>query len=174
MNQMMLWQEDGKPRTGRRSRAMAILEALKRGSLTTNELLEISTHRFSCDIEYLRKRGHKIRTSRITDENYRYEYLGSDPTVEVKNGMQERYYRSEHWKQVRGERMEFDCWKCVRCHKTERLQVHHLQYELFAESVVDHLITLCIECHQSIQGLSKVKFPTHVSPEVFELLEALV
>ena len=74
-----------------------------------------------------------------------------------------------HWKKKRKEILARDQNRCVICHATDMLQVHHRQY-LFSKSKNifnepwDYpnrlLITLCERCHQRGHRLYKVPIRT--------------
>ena len=169
--------EGNKPWEGRpESRVAAVLKELREGPLTTNELLDVSTHRFACEIHQLRQRGFKIRTTRISETQCRYELTGYTPMVSVKKGMQEAYYLSPHWRQKRRVRLEIDHHRCTQCRTKEGLHVHHWVYNLFAEDAKLELQTYCANCHFNIHELSSVKisFPKRVPVCVSEQLKTLV
>ena len=58
-----------------------------------------------------------------------------------------QYYDFQYFGGFREKRLELDNYTCQKCSSKDNLQVHHLQYP--ARSV-NHLITLCISCHQKI------------------------
>lgn len=169
--------EGNRPWEGRpESRVAMVLKELREGPLTTNELLDVSTHRFACEIHQLRQRGFKIRTTRISETQCRYELTGYTPMVSLKKGMQEAYYLSPHWRQKRQVRLEIDQHRCTQCRTKESLHVHHWVYNLFGEDAQLELQTYCANCHFNIHELRSVKiaFPKRVPVRVYEQLEILV
>lgn len=84
--------------------------------------------------------------------------------VAVTAVMQAAYYETQWWQQVREARLDFDLRACVICHDDAELQVHHIKYRLFAESVYE-LITLCKPHHEAIHDDSRLKFPSGMSVE---------
>ena len=78
--------EGSRPWEGRpESRVAAFLKQLREGTLTTNECLGVSTHRFACDIHTLRKRGFEISTTRINKSQCQYELIGFQYTIHLLN-----------------------------------------------------------------------------------------
>ena len=56
--------------------------------------------------------------------------------------------QSQHWKDVRNQRLLLDGNKCCVCGNEERLNVHHVSYKnLGHENVENDLVTLCKYCH---------------------------
>lgn len=61
------------------------------------------------------------------------------------------YLKSEHWKEVRQERIEIDNHRCYLCGKATRLNVHHLRYDSLGHEVVSKdLVLLCYKCHKML------------------------
>lgn len=45
-----------------------------------------------------------------------------------------------------------DGWRCQRCGRSENLEVHHqLPRSRLGDDAADNLITLCSECHRTVQ-----------------------
>ena len=63
----------------------------------------------------------------------------------------DKYIESHpHWQLVRESRFEFDCGRCVICHKDLRgreYQTHHLTYMHLGDEHMRDVITLCPNCH---------------------------
>lgn len=57
------------------------------------------------------------------------------------------YLQTTHWKKFRNEVIKQRGNRCERCGCQEKLQVHHLRYELFKEKYRD-VFVLCDDCHQ--------------------------
>jgi hypothetical protein len=66
------------------------------------------------------------------------------------NKQYDKYMRSEAWREIRQQRVDMDGGKCVACHTTERLEVHHLHYQNFGHEELRDLITLCHSCHEKV------------------------
>lgn len=62
----------------------------------------------------------------------------------------EAYIASDKWRRKRQAALERDKYQCQTCLSTERLEVHHKTYESFTEEPLEHLITLCKDCHYAI------------------------
>lgn len=58
------------------------------------------------------------------------------------------YMLSDHWRELRGRAIQRDGGKCVRCHSTIGLQVHHLKYRSIFDVRLEDLETLCAPCHR--------------------------
>ena len=148
-----------------------VLERLKgtpREWVSTAELKQI-THRFSACIHTLRLDGHVIDMRKVDGGGFEWVWLSCTPRPPVTDEDKEAYYLSDHWKQKRKERLDFDGWQCCWCKTRDDLQVHHWRYELFAERVID-LMTLCDTCHEYMHELTQVHFPRTVSQEIKQRL----
>ena len=82
--------------------------------------------------------------------------------VEVTDAIKKGYYETEHWHETRRQRMDRDNRECVLCGVVDDLCVHHVIYNLFAESMRE-LMTVCHDCHETIHKDSRLKFPPGVS-----------
>lgn len=60
------------------------------------------------------------------------------------------YLQSPTWKRKRAQVLRRDDRRCVLCHSTERLEVHHASYERRGHEALTDLVTLCHECHTTI------------------------
>ena len=108
---------------------------------------------------WLCKRGHIIESSHGT-----YRYIGKkEDLVETPKNWQDDYYKCEHWKSKRLERLEMDnsmCQQCKAMRSVEApLHVHHWRYRLFAEDVRHDLETLCRNCHAVITKSPNICIP---------------
>lgn len=61
-----------------------------------------------------------------------------------------RYRKTDAWLQKRQLVLNRDGHECKVCGKIKRLQVHHLTYDMLFREPLEHLITLCFECHESV------------------------
>lgn len=161
------------PSGGRESRAAEVLNALASGPKTTHDLLQVSSHRFAVDIQKLRESGYKIISSPAGKGCWLYELQGTTKMKRLKKGMQEAYYKCQHWKELSAKRREYDDYQCVMCHCESSLNVHHWDYSLFNESL-HHIMTLCVDCHAWIHGRVKISFPKSVDEDIWERLNSLV
>lgn len=65
---------------------------------------------------------------------------------------EKEYLKSKEWQMKRIERLKLDDFKCCRCGSPHNLQIHHTNYSnLGNEDVYNDLITLCDNCHESIE-----------------------
>ncbi len=156
------------PWKGRECRAKRVLDELLLGPVFTNRMIEISTHRFACDISTLREAGYKIKTRIVSNSQAVYTLEGFEKTIPVAKGMQEFYLSTKHWKDLARQRKVFDGWKCIRCQSGSNLETHHWHYPLFEETIYD-LQTMCGDCHKWIHGVVAVSFPKRVTESVFDL-----
>ena len=68
----------------------------------------------------------------------------------------EEYYRTEHWKAIREERLEYDNYTCTECSQTRddgvTLQVHHYphSYRVLGHETMADLVTRCRKCHHDL------------------------
>lgn len=66
------------------------------------------------------------------------------------------YISSPEWRAKRQERLEIDGHRCVVCHLTDDLEVHHLHYEsLGNEDALNDLVTVCKRHHYFLGGIEK-------------------
>ena len=68
------------------------------------------------------------------------------------------YYSTKEWRATRMERIKIDQFKCRRCkeHYPEgfSLNVHHIKpLKEDGNDDTENLITLCLYCHQAVEGL---------------------
>lgn len=149
-------------------RTLALLEICDRSTL---DLLVVGP-RPAAYIRELRLRGWQIE-SKKENKVAVYHLVGKVPMVEVTDEMQSSYYQTQHWFETRRARMDFDKYRCAICQTCDELQVHHWQYDLFAENQID-LLTLCAECHLRIHQYPNVQchFPRSVTPEVAERIQS--
>jgi hypothetical protein len=65
------------------------------------------------------------------------------------------YLRTEHWKQVRLQALEYADYSCQVCNRAGEVHVHHRTYDrLGAERPAD-LTVLCARCHETHHGKGK-------------------
>lgn len=62
-----------------------------------------------------------------------------------------KYLESGAWRELRQTILERDKYKCVLC-KGDAQQVHHISYERAGYEQPEDLISICLECHQSVHG----------------------
>lgn len=60
------------------------------------------------------------------------------------------YIHSTAWKKKREQALELAGYKCSKCPKTHRLQVHHLTYDRLFNEEVEDLQVLCFDCHSRL------------------------
>lgn len=151
-----LWQQK-KP--GRKARCLALLRS--KPVVYTGELIREGGHRFATIIESLRHDGHVI-DGRDLGSEWEYRYIRKEPVVRTSPTWQDRYYKTAHWQRIKELRLRHDNYRCVNCHTTTDLHVHHWRYDLFSEKLGD-LMTLCQTCHKRMHGAVNIVFPKSVS-----------
>jgi 5-methylcytosine-specific restriction endonuclease McrA len=62
----------------------------------------------------------------------------------------EGYLKSEHWQEVRKEKLKQAGYKCERCGAKESLDIHHLHYRTLGHERMSDLQALCRSCHQKV------------------------
>lgn len=66
----------------------------------------------------------------------------------------QQYLQSDHWRQLRLKAFRHYGRKCIRCSRTNRLEVHHMVYRHPWESaLIADLQILCRGCHCIIHGM---------------------
>lgn len=128
-----------------------------------------SRYCLSSKISYLKLHLGKVIEGNGTKENP-YRLIDEPPMIEIKGenkDLQDLYYKTLHWIAVREKRKSIDLGKCVLCHTYEKIEVHHMSYELFNEDMRS-LITVCSCCHEWIhnQQSCRIAFPKCVTPDV--------
>jgi len=162
-------------RTGRQDK---ILEMLKSGRKTTNDLLSQRGlgHRFSCEIQALRERGYVISKQTCKDEGvggayYELVYpLPEEERQRITASIKSLYYKTDHWKRLSQERKAFDGYQCTLCKSPQNLETHHWRYRLFNESLME-LQTFCARHHSAIHMVSKIAFPSYANADVIRRIE---
>lgn len=70
------------------------------------------------------------------------------------------YLQSEHWKEIRRRRLDFDGYRCTKCKSSFSLQVHHNLYrQNLLDTILSDLSTLCRHCHTKEHGLPTDNVP---------------
>lgn len=66
------------------------------------------------------------------------------------------YLKTSHWRSRRRPILERDQHRCVQCHSTKTLQVHHKTYARLWKERDDDLVTVCTPCHNAIHKAGKI------------------
>ena len=72
------------------------------------------------------------------------------------------YLHSNEWKNKREQRLKLDNYRCQFCFSKKQLTVHHTSYRRFGNEPLEHLITLCDQCHYTVHQ-NKNKGNHHVN-----------
>jgi len=68
------------------------------------------------------------------------------------------YVQSDHWRQLRAEKLQEHGYFCNRRKSDHRLQVHHMIYrERWEDALLSDLEVLCRRCHKSEHGIKSRK-----------------
>ena len=65
------------------------------------------------------------------------------------------YLMTRHWQLFRGEALKFYNNRCVVCGSTEKLCVHHNNYDNRGRETFNDVIVVCDSCHKKIHGIKK-------------------
>ncbi len=68
------------------------------------------------------------------------------------NWYKEYYLTSEHWTNLRREKLEATNYTCEQCGTSKNLQIHHLHYRSLWYESLEELKTLCKNCHEREHG----------------------
>ena len=60
------------------------------------------------------------------------------------------YMQSEKWRIKRNAVFVRDNNTCQSCGSTDRLECHHIDYTMLGDEPLEHLITVCRQCHQAV------------------------
>lgn len=69
------------------------------------------------------------------------------------NSRYQSYLLSDHWKALRGLKLNQQRFRCQCCRETKRLQVHHRHYRDLVSCTLNDLMVLCESCHQILHAL---------------------
>ena len=85
----------------------------------------------------------------------------------------DNYLRSEKWKNIRNQVLERDKYKCKICGTTEKLRVHHKNYENIyqEENALCDLVTLCENCHKELHDFLNSEVCEKTEQELYKLRE---
>lgn len=98
--------------------------------------------------------------------------LSDDCGLDLKKLRYKNLLSYPEWKFLRERILARDHHKCVKCGKTERLNVHHNYYVKDKkpwEYSDDVFVTLCVDCHCRIHDLSVYDHDPLVNPEATKL-----
>ena len=62
------------------------------------------------------------------------------------------YLLSVRWKIKRNAVFTRDDNTCQSCGSTEQLECHHIDYSMLGDEPLEHLITICRQCHQTVHN----------------------
>ena len=62
------------------------------------------------------------------------------------------YLLSVRWKIKRNTVFTRDDNTCQSCGSTEQLECHHIDYSMLGDEPLEHLITICRQCHQTVHN----------------------
>lgn len=57
------------------------------------------------------------------------------------------YLKTDQWKLIKSKVLERDNNRCNKCESTDKLHIHHKNYDSIFNESLDDLITLCKVCH---------------------------
>jgi hypothetical protein len=153
--------------------ALAILRHRKLTKISFEQDWTKNGSRLAPAIDILRNGwGFEIAGSGTTKDPYWMLNPKQWPSkVRTSDSLKLAYYETEHWKNIRERRFQFDDYRCVQCVGScqDEIQCHHICYNLFNESL-DELVTVCRRHHELIHESSLLKFPTGISIDHAERL----
>jgi 5-methylcytosine-specific restriction endonuclease McrA len=68
----------------------------------------------------------------------------------------EEYLKSDHWKQLRIEKLKQQNYQCEKCGEQRYLDVHHEAYHSLYNVRLDDLQVLCRKCHKEVHDKMRV------------------
>lgn len=69
------------------------------------------------------------------------------PTNDNRKWYREIYLKTDHWRNLRSDKIRAVKGKCEKCLKSVRLDVHHIQYRNLFDVTLSDLQALCRRCH---------------------------
>jgi predicted HNH restriction endonuclease len=86
-----------------------------------------------------------------------------------------KYLKSEQWKQKREEVLERHGHKCVFCDSSNKLQVHHMNYDNVGNEGVLDLFVVCSGCHTRMHmGRAKIWVFNQEEYNAFQLIKHII
>jgi 5-methylcytosine-specific restriction endonuclease McrA len=86
-----------------------------------------------------------------------------------------KYLRSKEWKEKRDQFRNTWGNKCACCGSTEKLHIHHLNYECLGNETFKDVILLCKGCHLSTHnGRLKIWIFTELEYEAFQKIKHII
>ena len=76
-------------------------------------------------------------------------FIGKEQLIAFRH-LKTQYLHSVDWKHKRSLVLARDNYKCVYCHRTTSLHVHHIRYTNLGKEPLEDLITVCEHCHSRI------------------------
>jgi len=62
--------------------------------------------------------------------------------------MYETYIKSDKWKLIRKQVLDFWGNRCILCYSDYNVHVHHRSYDRLGNEIMTDIIPLCAECHE--------------------------
>ena len=152
-----------------RRRQQIVLDAIRREPLSFYQAERI-VHRGQAVVRELRQQGF-VFESDMKARCYRFVSGPDELLVKVRDTVQSSYYQTPHWKAIAQHRKKMDQFQCCQCSRRSNLHTHHWAYNLFAEDIVNDLITLCEICHETVHSLtsgSSIHFPVYLPQEMID------
>ena len=63
------------------------------------------------------------------------------------------YLNTKEWHDKRNKMLKYANYKCSRCENTEKLQIHHLNYNTIGDELLSDLEVVCVSCHKKIHKI---------------------
>ena len=82
------------------------------------------------------------------------------------------YLKSDHWKKLRHNMIDYTKNHCVICGNTENLEVHHNTYQRIGCEMFSDLAVLCKECHSLFHARLASNFNDIHQPSILDQMKA--
>jgi len=82
--------------------------------------------------------GNRTRNFRRTPQRARHDY-------------RQVYGSTPQWQCRRSEPILRDKFRCQRCGRERRLQIHHLSYAHLGDEYPSEIVSLCRSCHEKVR-----------------------
>lgn len=63
------------------------------------------------------------------------------------------YMKTEQWAELKQTRLMIAQYKCECCGSTNRLHLHHVNYERLTQELIEDVAILCEECHNKLHSI---------------------
>ena len=108
----------------------------------------------------LKRRIEQPKTKSKVKPKVFVPYTDSTPEVQpqkqlmfISSAEKLAYMKTEQWKQLKSIRLRIAQNKCECCGSTNKLHLHHVNYERLTQELIEDVAILCEECHNKVHSI---------------------